>query len=76
MAVYEFHATHGVTFGGAQPWAQFGHAPELSTPDGQKRYRFTTTDAAVARRLRKVDGYGITEVKREAAPDVHDGDDG
>jgi len=74
MAVYEFRATHGVRLG-AEPWAVFERAPELDTPDGQKRYRFTTADAAVARRLRKVGGYGITEVKREA-PGVNDGDDG
>jgi hypothetical protein len=64
VALHMFIATHGVQFGDpAEPWAQFTIDDELATPEGERRYKFTTEDAAVAGKLRKVKDYGITEVK-------------
>ena len=68
MAKYKFVATHGVQFGedsgeGYQVWAQFTRDPELDTPTGEKRYVFETDDANVAKRVRAVKDYGITEQK-------------
>lgn len=62
MPKYTFTATHGVQLG--EPvWASFRRDIELDTPEGERRYRFETDDAAVAARLRKVADYGITEAK-------------
>jgi hypothetical protein len=63
MALHLFIATHGVTFGDPEPWAQFVRDSTLDTPEGEARYKFSTEDAAVAARLRKVKDYGIVEVK-------------
>lgn len=64
MALYLFEATHGVSFGdpGAE-WASFTRNETLDTPEGEKRFSFSTEDAAVAKRLRAVEDYGISEVK-------------
>lgn len=61
MAKFEFVATHGVEMG-VPAWAKFERDRDLDTPDGEKRYKFATDDAAVADRLRKVDDFGIVEV--------------
>jgi hypothetical protein len=75
MATYEFTATHGVHFADDDgEWAAFERAPDLDTPEGAKRYRFVTDSLPVAKRLRGVDDYGITEVKQ--ASRVSDNDDG
>jgi len=64
VALSFFVATHGVQFGEpAAPWAHFKRNEDLDTPDGEKRYSFTTEDAQVAGRLRKLKDYGIAEVK-------------
>ncbi|MET7752314.1 MULTISPECIES: hypothetical protein [Actinomycetes] len=68
---YVFTATHGVTFSedGTTPWAKFeidSTANELVDGVAVKVYRFETADAKIASRLRKVDDYGITEVKAKA----------
>lgn len=64
MALVMFIATHGVHLGEpGEEWAQFVRDEELDTPEGEKRYRFTTEDPQVAARLRKIKDYGITEVK-------------
>ena len=73
MAKYRFVATHGVQFGepddkGAlQVWAEFQRDPELDTPQGEKRYVFETDDANVAKRVRAVKEYGITEDKSSSS---------
>jgi hypothetical protein len=61
MAEYVFTAAAGVRF--MSEGIVFERAPELDTPGGQKRYRFATSDAKVAARLRKLDDFGIAEVK-------------
>jgi hypothetical protein len=67
MAKFEFTATHGVHFSDDNgTWAHFQRAFELDTPDGGKCYTFSTSDSAVAARLRKVNDYGITEVSKPA----------
>jgi nitrate reductase alpha subunit len=60
MALVMFTATHGVQLG---DWAHFKRDEALDTPEGEKRYRFTTEDPQVAARLRKLKDYGIAEVK-------------
>jgi hypothetical protein len=64
VPLFLFEATHGVQLGepGAE-WASFTRNETLDTPDGEKRYSFSTEDAAVAKRLRAVEDYGIAEVK-------------
>jgi len=59
MAKYRFVATRGIHFSenGTDPWAHFVRQP------GEVVHSFETDDAGVAKRLRAVDGYGITEVK-------------
>lgn len=71
---YEFTATHGVEFGAVDEesglyvaWAKFEHDPALNTPEGEVRYSFATDDAKVAERVRKAEGYGITEAKAKPA---------
>lgn len=58
MAKYQFTSTHGVVFSedGSNPWASFART-------GEGAYVFETDSADVAARLRKVDDYGIAEVK-------------
>lgn len=68
---FVFTATHGVTFSedGTAPWAKFeldSTATELTDGVAAKVYRFETSDAKVATRLRKVDDYGIAEVKTKS----------
>lgn len=76
MARYEFTATHGVRLADDDgEWAAFERAPDLDTPEGEKRYRFATDSAPVAKRLRGIDQYGITEEKPGAAS-VGNRDDG
>lgn len=72
MAKYQFVATHGVHLseGGFGPWAHFQHDPARDTPNGEKRYVFETDDPEIARRVRKVDGYGITETSKADVEDV------
>lgn len=70
MAAYVFTATHGVKFSedGTNPWARFELDSKSSAlVDGVtvRTYRFETDDAKIAARLRKVEGYGITEVKAD-----------
>jgi hypothetical protein len=84
MAKYEFVATHGVEFGEhpkfkdlANPgpfvvWAKFERDRSLDTPEGEKRYTFSTDDAAVAARLRTVNDFGIDEVSKPAPAPVND----
>lgn len=61
-ALFTFTATHGVQLG--EPvWAAFTRDQAHDTPEGGRGYSFTTDDAAVAGRLRKVKDYGIHEVK-------------
>lgn len=79
MAKYQFVATHGVEFSEpsedgrrVESWATFRRAPELDTPHGEKRYLFETDDASVARRLRKIDDYGITETSKVDDAEVVD----
>ena len=72
MAAVVFHATHGVEFSenGTDPWAKFVLDEEsTSLVNGVTRrvYRFETSDPKVAARLRKVEGYGIAEVKADPA---------
>ncbi|WP_433597918.1 hypothetical protein ACQPXH_19195 [Nocardia sp. CA-135953] len=72
MAAVVFHATHGVEFSedGTNPWAKFVLDNESTgLVDGvtKRVYRFETSDTKVIARLRKVDDYGITEVKAEKA---------
>lgn len=67
---FTFTAEAGVRFSGDDgAWATFERTPELDTPEGGKRYRFVTSDPEIARRLRGIDGYGITEARppRQAA---------
>ncbi|WP_040815057.1 hypothetical protein [Nocardia concava] len=71
---YVFTATHAVEFSedGATPWAKFefdSASSELVNGVTVKRYRFETGDAKIAARLRKVDDYGITELKATAKSD-------
>lgn len=86
---YVFEATHGVVFAEAErtrrpdggfdetyeEWANFQPTESLVVNGiTVRRYRFETTDSKIAARLRKVDDYGITEVKaepekKEPAPD-------
>ncbi len=63
MAKYQFTATHGVVFSedGHNPWATFVRVDEGA-------YAFETDSADVAARLRKVDDYGIAEVKAAKPP--------
>lgn len=68
MAKYKFVATHGVQFGedsgdGYKVWASFTRDSSLDTPQGEKRYVFETDSADVAKRVRAVKDYGITEDK-------------
>jgi hypothetical protein len=68
VAAYVFHATHGVEFSedGTKPWAKFvldSASTVLVNGVTVRTYRFETDDTKVAARLRKVDDYGITEVK-------------
>lgn len=64
MALHFFSASHGVILGNpGEEWAVFTRNETLDTPEGEKRYSFSTEDAAVAAKLRKVKDYGITEVK-------------
>jgi len=64
MPLHFFQATHGVQLGNpGEEWAVFTRNEKLDTPEGEKRYSFTTEDAAVAAKLRKVKDYGIAEVK-------------
>lgn len=80
---YVFEATHGVTFadtdrkrrpdGGWDEtydvWADFKPTdPLLVNGVAVKRYRMETSDSKIAARLRKVDDYGITEVKADKEP--------
>jgi len=58
---YVFTADKGVQMFDGR--VQFTHVPGFDTPYGQKRYRFATTDAALAGRVRDVKKYGITEVQ-------------
>jgi len=81
VAKYEFVSTHGVEFGEEGPadkagkpgpyviWAAFVRDRSLDTPEGEKRYTFSTDDAKVADRVRSAEGFGITEVS-PAAPDA------
>lgn len=69
MADYTFTADAGVRFGDD---IKFERSPELDPGDGSKKYRFTTQDAKVAARLRKLSDYGITEVKGTASVDTGD----
>jgi len=79
MAKFNFTATHGVELGepvdSKDPstyaaWAHFEHDRDQDTAEGGKVYTFGTDDTKVAARLRKVDEYGITEVKdSKAEPD-------
>ncbi len=64
-----FTATHGVEFGEPDPktgeytvWARFERDHDRDTPDGVKTYAFSTDDERVAKRVRAVKDYGITEV--------------
>jgi hypothetical protein len=64
MGLSVFIATHGVQFGDPHaPWAHFKRQEALDTPDGEKRYTFSTEDPAIVKRLRAVKDYGISEVK-------------
>lgn len=67
MAKFNFKATHGVHLSedGETAWAHFKLDPEAEPREGrfQNTYRFATDDAKVAERVRKVEGYGIEEVK-------------
>ncbi|SNY84079.1 hypothetical protein SAMN04244553_3594 [Nocardia amikacinitolerans] len=70
MARYVFHATHGVEFSedGTNPWAKFvldSASSSLVNGVTVRTYRFETSDAKIAARLRKIDDYGITEVKAD-----------
>ena len=73
MGKYRFTATHGVhlsedgTDGAA--WAHFQRDPSLDSARGDRGYSFETDDASVARRLRKLDDYGITDVSKEPVGD-------
>lgn len=73
MAKYRFVATHGVQLAdsdeknGLQVWAQFQRDSSLDTPEGEKRYVFETEDANVAKRVRAVKEYGITEDKSSSS---------
>jgi hypothetical protein len=61
-----FTATHGVKFTDEHgDWAHF--VRDEQTPGFV--YRFETTDTKVLARLRKVEGWGITEVKAAAKSD-------
>jgi hypothetical protein len=61
----KFIATHGVQLGTPPEdvWASFTRDEALDTAEGERRYSFTTDDAAVAAKLRKIKDYGITEEK-------------
>jgi hypothetical protein len=75
MPRYEFTATHGVRLADDDgEWAAFERAPDLDTSEGEARYRFVTDSASVAKRVRAVEQYGITEVK--GGKRVSDNDDG
>lgn len=63
MAKYEFVANYGVALAGL---GQFERDRDLDTPEGEKRYRFDTDDAEVAKKVRAVEGYGIVEVSKPA----------
>ncbi|PQP24159.1 hypothetical protein [Rhodococcus opacus] len=66
-----FTATHGVVFADdSGEWARFTldeESTELVDGVTVKVYRFETTDTKTAARLRKVEGWGIAEVKAPAA---------
>jgi hypothetical protein len=67
---YAFTATHGVKFSedGTTVWAHFTlDTTSTALVDGVtvRKYRFETADAKIAARLRKVEGYGITEAKSD-----------
>ncbi|MBF6459808.1 hypothetical protein IU433_12250 [Nocardia puris] len=79
---YVFTATHGVKLADADRtrrsdgsydetyavWAKFTPtASELVNGVTVRRYRFETNDSKVAARLRKIERYGITEVKPDKA---------
>ncbi len=70
MAAVKFTATHGVMFQDDDGvWAHFvpdTTSDELVDGVAERRYVFETEDDKVAARLRKVDDYGIAEVKRPA----------
>lgn len=69
MAKYVFTATHGVHLSedGLTVLAHFVRdrsAPERDSVNYKTVYRFETDDDATAAKIRKIDGYGIEEVKQ------------
>ena len=64
MAKFRFTATHAVHFSddGVKAWAHFQRDTSAdNTREGVPGYSFETDSAAVAKRLRAVTDYGITE---------------
>lgn len=75
---WTFTATHGVQFRDEHGdiWAEFEMDRALHWREGRGDmygYRFTTDDPKIAKRLRAVRQYGITEVKQPQsdAADAH-----
>lgn len=72
MAHSTFIATHGVQFSDDDGvWAHFHYDaewPERDSTEHRRVFRFDTDDDKVAARLRKVNDYGIEEVKQADMP--------